>query len=437
MMMSRPLRRALSSVNYDSFLSSRPLARRPSAIRALQPLLAEPGMISLGGGMPHPETFPFESMSVTLKSGKSFELAGESLNAVLQYGATCGSPGLVAHLEALQVAEHGAAPPSPHKICVTTGSQAALAMAFDLFTGGGADEAPVLVESPTYSGSLAYLQPTGTELVGVACDADGMDPVALDRVLRQWDASRTPRPKVLYTIPVGGNPTGASLSLERKKRIYQLAREFDLVILEDDPYYWMQYGSYRVPSFLSLDVDGRVLRFDSFSKLVSSGLRVGFCTGPAPLVERIELHAQASVLHGSGVSQALVAGLFDAWEQDFGDAYEGFVRHCRDVSAFYEARKDHFLACADKHLAGVCEWSEPSAGMFVWMKWPVDDTDAFIKSKCQDAKVLLVPGQSFDPHDKPSQYARAAFSTASFDDIDTALQRLGNLLRQAQASPSD
>ena len=194
-------------------------------------------------------------------------------------------------------------------ICATTGSQDALAKAFDLFTGEG--QPPVLVESPTYSGSLAYLQPTGVELVGVPTDGGGLDPQALDAILRHWDDG--PRPRVLYTIPVGGNPTGASLSLERKREIYGIAREFDLILLEDDPYYWMQFGGERTPSFLSLDADQRVLRFDSFSKLLSSGIRVGFCTGPPRLVERIELHAQASVLHGSGVSQALVAGLFDAF----------------------------------------------------------------------------------------------------------------------------
>jgi kynurenine/2-aminoadipate aminotransferase len=167
------------------------------------------------------------------------------------------------------------------------------------------------------------------------------------------------------------------------------------------------------------------------SKTVSSGLRVGWATGPEPLIERLELHAQASVLHTSQASQALVAGLFDAWETAGGEGSfpAAFADHCAAVTATYRKRRDHFLACADAHLSGLVEWSAPDAGMFVWMKLPVADSDIFIKRECRDARVLLVPGASFDPAGAVSPYARASFSTASFDDIDAALGRLGDLLR--------
>tara|TARA_B100000795_G_scaffold255487_1_gene227179 strand:+ start:599 stop:1204 length:606 start_codon:yes stop_codon:yes gene_type:complete len=197
---------------------------------------------------------------------------------------------------------------------------------------GDPNQPPMLVEKPTYSGSLAYLQPTGTSLVGVESDDNGLIPASLEKILSNWETDHPKlqdpiRPKVLYTIPTGSNPTGASLTLARKKEIYQIAQTYNLIILEDDPYYWMQFvkdtnfkkgnedvkKDCRTPSFMSMDVDGRVLRFDSFSKLLSSGIRVGFVTGPPELVERIEYHAQASVLHSSGISQALVSGLFDQW----------------------------------------------------------------------------------------------------------------------------
>jgi kynurenine/2-aminoadipate aminotransferase len=235
-------------VDYESYLSARSKARRPSAIRALQPLLAEPGMISLGGGMPNKATFPFESISVGLKGGGTFELDGDDLVEVLQYSGTRGLGSLIPHLVDIQTAEHGTVTPQPHEICVSTGSQDGLSKAFDLFTADGFREAPVLVEKPTYSGSLAYLQPTGTRLVGVPCDTGGLDPAALDAILRTWDCDASPRPRVLYTIPVGSNPTGASLTLERKHEIYKIAREFELIILEDDPYYWMQFAEQRIPS---------------------------------------------------------------------------------------------------------------------------------------------------------------------------------------------
>ena len=193
----------------------------------------------------------------------------------------------------------------------------------------------------------------------------------------------------------------------------------------------MQFGGERTPSFLSLDADQRVLRFDSFSKLLSSGIRVGFCTGPPPLVERIELHAQASVLHGSGVSQALVSGLFDAWAEEYPSAVAGFEAHCAAVASFYETRRDVFLRAAETHLAGLADWTVPTAGMFVWLELlGVADTHALITQHCAAAKVLLVPGQSFMPSDAPTSHVRAAFSTASDEEIDEALRRLAALLRE-------
>jgi kynurenine/2-aminoadipate aminotransferase len=160
------------AVDYEAYLSARSKRRRPSAIRALQPLLAEPGMISLGGGMPNKATFPFVSITVGLKGGESFQLVGDELEAVLQYSGTRGLSSLMPHLQAIQQAEHGTGvTPLPYEICVSTGSQDALSKAFDLFTSDGERETPLLVEEPTYSGSLAYLQPTGTRLVGVPCDS--------------------------------------------------------------------------------------------------------------------------------------------------------------------------------------------------------------------------------------------------------------------------
>lgn len=371
----------------------------------------------------------------------TFELTGKDLESILQYSGTRGINPLLKHLHLLQTKEHGTVQPKPFEICITTGSQDALTKAFDLFTGAGEDEAPMLVEEPTYSGSLAYLQPTGTKLVGVKCDENGIIPESLNDIMNNWDKDPTtnrPRPKVLYTIPSGSNPTGASLTNERKKEIYKIASKYNLIILEDDPYYWMQFvnkNESRKKSFMSMDVDGRVLRFDSFSKLLSSGLRVGFVTGPPELIERIELHAQASILHSSGVSQALVNGLFDSWgssdDNSTHTSYDGFVKHCDGIVDFYRIRRDAFVESAHQHLKGLVEFNVPDAGMFCWFKFlTVEDSDVFIKKKARNAKVLLVPGQSFDPLNRPSPYARAAYSTASLEDMDLALKRLGELLKK-------
>lgn len=201
----------------------------------------------------------------------------------------------------------------------------------------------------------------------------------------------------------------------------------------------LQFGAARTPSLLSMDVDGRVLRFDSTSKLLASGARVGWATGPAALIERLELHTQASNLHTCGVAQALVAALFDVWaERHGGDASAGFASHMDGVADFYKERRDVFIDAAERHLAGLADWSVPTAGMFCWMRLRgVDDSHALISAKARDAKVLLVPGQSFMPCGSASPYVRAAYSTASPEQIDEALRRLAALLRDAEGARSD
>jgi kynurenine/2-aminoadipate aminotransferase len=159
------MRRA--AIDYASYFTRRSSARQPSAIRALQPLVSLPGMISLGGGMPNPAMFPISRLSATLKDGSEVELSGASLEAALQYSPTPGLPSLVKHLHHLQDTEHGPVNPSSgteRQLCVTTGSADALSKAFDMLLDEGD---ALLVESPTFSGSLAYLQPIGCRLVGV------------------------------------------------------------------------------------------------------------------------------------------------------------------------------------------------------------------------------------------------------------------------------
>lgn len=240
---------------------------------------------------------------------------------------------------------------------------------------------------------------------------------------------------MLYVIPTGGNPTGASLTLARKEEILNLAHEYNLLILEDDPYYYLRFdidddvrGDQK--SLMYLDQEhaspGRVLRFDSFSKILSSGMRIGWITGPAKLLDQINLHSQASNLHVCGVSQSLVSTLLGHWGQD------GWSEHVASVRQVYLERRDVMLECLERHLGRFAEWNVPSAGMFIWIKLlGIDDTEVLIKEKAVAHRVLLVPGKVFMPDpDAPCAYVRAAYSTASFDEMNLAMERLATLLDQ-------
>jgi len=230
------------------------------------------------------------------------------------------------------------------------------------------------------------------------------------------------------------------MTADRKKEVYTIAQQHGLLIVEDDPYYYMQYAETRTPSFLSMDVDGRVVRTDSFSKILSSGVRVGLVTGPRALVEQMDLHNQATIMHTSGLSQHAVLTVLRHWgvggaPAATGPPYPQWEAHLARNNAFYLKQCDVFFAAAAKHLVGedgqpLAEYKRPTAGMFVWMKLlGVQDSTQLIMTEAVEKKVLLVPGSAFFPGAPKTQYVRAAFSVASHAEIDTAMQRLGDMLR--------
>ncbi|KAI8918078.1 pyridoxal phosphate-dependent transferase [Entophlyctis helioformis] len=412
----------LTEEDYAKFLSPISAARKPSAIRALQNLSFLPDMISLGGGLPDPTTFPFTSLSFTLSSGDKVDMSPKLLNQALQYSTTTGLGVLVDWLRQLQIHVH-----KPHEqtfdLCVGSGSQDLLTKACEALLKEGDN---ILVESPTYVGVLSFLKPLGVNFVEVQSDKDGLNPDYLEAVMSNWTDIAT-RPKVLYTVPVGGNPTGADTTVERKRRIYELACKYNFIILEDDPYYYLQFDDYR-ESYFSMDTEGRVLRFDSLSKVLSGGARVGWVSGPHELVYRIVLHGMSSNVHPSGISQALMFAVLERWGID------GFLAHSKQVANLYKSKRDVFVELARKHLDGIAEFDDPQTGMFAWIKLlGVHDTFALISTKAVEKKILLVPGQEFLPNTRPSPYVRASFSIAPRDKLELALQRLRELVLEARA----
>ncbi|XP_034712237.1 kynurenine/alpha-aminoadipate aminotransferase, mitochondrial isoform X2 [Etheostoma cragini] len=424
-------------MNYARFLTAVSAARKPSPIRMLTELQqrSPPSLISLAGGAPNPNTFPFQSASIKLKNGQTLTFDDAAMKRALQYSASNGIPELLTWMKNLQKELHN--PPTagytPENgqmdVCVTTGSQEGLCKVFEMLVNPGDN---VLLDAPTYSGTLAALQPLGCNLINVPSDQHGIIPAALKEVLSRWDPSDVHKPsstvpKILYTIPNGGNPTGASMTAQRKQEVYELARQYDMLIIEDDPYFFLQFDKPWAPTFLSMDVDGRIIRTDSFSKILSSGLRIGFVTGPKPLVDRVVLHIQASTMHTSTFTQLMVSQLLHSWGQD------GFIQHIEGVIEFYRKQRDAMITSADKWLKDVAEWQTPSAGMFLWIKLKgITDTQQLIMKKALEKEVLLVPGGVFMINSgDPCPYVRAAFSLSTPEQIDEAFRRLSSLIKEA------
>ncbi|KAI5480025.1 AP endonuclease 2 [Pseudohyphozyma bogoriensis] len=388
-------------------------------------------MISFLAGKPNPSTFPFSSISVTLKpvadeEPETLTVETDALNEALQYGPTAGLGGLVNWIEDMEEKVHSRPRDGSWRVSLGSGSQDLINKAFQSLVNDGDS---ILLETPVYSGTLGLLAPEAAKLVEVSTDTSGLIPEALEELLATWSEKRPNDrfPKLLYTIPTGANPTGCSTPLDRKVKILAIARKYNLLILEDDAYYFLHFDKpNQAPSYFELEArdgatTGRVVRFDSFSKILSSGMRLGFMSAPKPIVDIVDLHTANTNLQPNSTTQAIVLALLSKW------GYEGFIQHTARVAAFYKAKRDMFESYAHKHLDGLASWVSPDSGMFLFLKLNLPapyDSEKLIGTAAMEKGFLAVPGVSFMPSKSTSAYVRASFSLATEDDADVGFSRL-------------
>ncbi|GAA5828148.1 hypothetical protein JCM11251_002612 [Rhodosporidiobolus azoricus] len=438
------------TIDWQSYFISE-LGKRwePSAIRGLFPLEKIPGMVSLLAGKPNSATFPFSSIKVELKPvipgdpTETLTVESAALDEGLQYGPTAGLGGLVKWLENLQEIRHKRAKVDGEdawKVSVGSGSQDLINKAFHSLVN---DDDCVLLETPVYSGTLGLLNQHKVNLIEVPVDTSGLDPDALEDILANWKTKFPGKrfPKLLYTIPTGSNPTGCTAPLDRRLRVLSLVRQYNLLLLEDDAYHYLSFDPENiVPSYFELEgrnggETGRVIRFDSFSKILSSGMRLGFVTGAQPIIDIIDLNTANTNLQPASTTQAMVLVLLNKWGLD------GFLAHTRRVAAFYKEKRDMFEAVAHKYLDGLATWVSPQAGMFLFLNlhlnpdgsWEGGDSDALISTTARDKGVLCVPGSGFEPNGKKSSFVRVSFSLATEEDAEKAFQRLRECVLEARA----
>ncbi|XP_034240774.1 kynurenine/alpha-aminoadipate aminotransferase, mitochondrial-like isoform X2 [Thrips palmi] len=415
-------------MDYNAFLSEVSKRREPSALRELTKIVfaAPKETISFSTGMPNPSSFPFAEIKVSLKNGEEFSVNGKELESALQYLPTTGYKDFIGLLQNFQDKAHGPQDWNTRSIIVSSGSMDGISRAVDMLINRGD---PLVMQHPLYSGVETLLKPYGPKYILAEQDQDGVNPEWLRSALENYKKTGGKMPKVMYLNPTGANPTGTTLTTERKKQLYKLAQEYDMIILEDDAYYQLHFLEATPVSLLSLDTDGRVIRFDSFSKVLSSGLRLGVVTGPQSLLRQIELHMQSTTLQTSSLSQVLAHQLLQRW----GD--NKLQQHYKNVREFYKERRDAMLEAANKYLKGLAEWNVPTGGMFLWIKCNgVTDTNEMVMTRGLGKQIILVPGRCFDVDpSKPSPYIRAAFSLATKDDIDLGMMRLRDLIKEEQA----
>jgi 2-aminoadipate transaminase len=388
-------------------------ALRPSAVREILKVTAQPDVISFAGGLPAPELFPVEAMRAAADA-----VLRTDGRAALQYGVTEGHPPLREWIAA-HLAESVGLRAGADELLVTHGSQQGLDLVARVLLDPGDI---VLTENPAYLGALQVFQAYEAEPVGLACDDAGLVPAAL----REWLARAPRRPKLLYLIPNYQNPTGVRLAAARRAEIAEIAALHRLPILEDDPYGRLRYSGEEAPALASLGGGDATIYLGSTSKVLAPGLRVAWLhTRDAGLRAKLTVAKQASDLHTSSFTQRLVASYLSQPGQ-----FEAQLGRLREV---YGRRRDLMLAALARELPEGCSWTKPEGGLFLWVTLPEGWNATELFAEAAAAKVAFVPGDSFWVGEPRRNTLRLNFSNASESAIETGTARLGAILRARAA----
>jgi DNA-binding transcriptional MocR family regulator len=361
-------------------------------------------VISFARGVPAPECLPVAELADCARA--AIEADGK---AVLSYGPGGG----YGPLREWIAGRHGV---EPNRVVVTSGSlQGFVFLAEQLVRPG----TRVLVEAPTYDRPLKILARLGADVVGVPMDDDGLQPDELEQALADG-----PKPAFLYTIATFQNPSGRTLSAERRRRVVELAREHDLLVLEDDPYGLVRYEGEPLPTMFELDRGTHVAYASSFSKTIAPGVRVGYFVLPAPLAAQIEALAVSTYISPPFLAQATVHEFLRR-----GNFEPNLVR----VNDLLRARRDAMLEAVERHLPDGAAWSRPEGGYFVWVDLPEAAPDL---AAAEAAGVTFVKGQDFFVGGRDGERSlRLAFSFVSPAEIGDGVARLARLL-VAAATPA-
>ncbi|PVU97802.1 hypothetical protein BB559_001900 [Furculomyces boomerangus] len=452
-------------IDFSQYFTEETKRRGESPLKALlKYMLADPQLISLGGGLPNPSLFPFNSvtaevvspgsnpaqnlepLTVTVDRYAKKDSVTEPLSTLLQYGGGVGAKSMIdfiyQHMKDVHNPKY-----EGWGVISSVGSTDSLNKAIEIFATAGDS---IIVCEWSYPSAIETFTASGLKMAPVKMDGEGMIPEDLDLVCSNWTEARPPR--LVYLIPTGQNPTGATMSVSRRHEFYKVCQKHDLIVIEDDPYYFLQFADAPVvsaeeetdeyfaklpgtknlmPSILSIDTDGRVLRLDTVSKILAPNMRQGWVTGQSALIKRIQYHNETTIQQPCGFTQGIASKLLnEVW------GHEGFLKHLLSLQYEYISRRNAIMYAIQQNLGNMVSYTVPVGGMFVWLKVNLPED---IRSKpgimeevfqsMIENQVMLVPGWQFSPATdqtpvKDAPYFRAAFSFASKEELTTAIERL-------------
>ena len=383
------------------------LARRaermnPSVIREILKVTERPGIISFAGGLPSPRTFPVAEFAEACA-----RVLRDDGSGALQYAASEGYGPLRE-----QVAAMLPWPVEPSQVLITTGSQQALDLVAKVLIDAGSR---ILVETPTYLGALQAFAPMEPEVAGVRGDDEGVDIADL--------AAQAAGGRFFYVLPNFQNPTGRTMSEERRAALSAAAAQLGLPLVEDNPYGDLWFDAPPPAPLTARNPDGAIY-LGSFSKVLAPGLRLGYVIAPRAIAPKLLQAKQAADLHSPGFNQRLVSEVMR----------DGFLaRHVPTIRALYKSQRDAMLRALEREMAGLgLEWNQPAGGMFLWARLPEGVNAVDLLPKAVDKGVAFVPGAAFYAEAPDPRTLRLSFVTATPEQIDTGIAALAAAVREAK-----
>ena len=383
-------------------------AMKPSAIREIFKVLVDPEVIALSAGSPDPGSYPTKEMAAI-----GNDIFANDLVTTLQYGTTEGYTPLREQTKK-RLMEKYQTGTEDDDVIITTGGQQTIS----LFTQTMINRGDVVVcEEPSFIGALNAFRSFGAQLKGVPMDEEGLRMDKLEEVL-----ATTENVKFIYVIPTFQNPSGRTMSLERRKQLLEIAKKYDVLILEDNPYFELRYEGEPVATVKSMDTEGRVVYAGSYSKVLSPGMRIGFCLANKDIINRMVVCKQVSDVHTNMYFQMLVSRYLDTYDLD---------AHIKDICDLHKIKRDAMLAALDKYVDKRVTFTHPNGGLFIWGELP-EGYDSF--KLCQEItkrKVACVPGNAFATDESAvCNGFRMNFSMPSLENIEIACQRIGETVAE-------
>ena len=389
-------------------ISDRMSTMRGSAIREIFKALADPEVISLAGGNPAPELFPAKEMAEIAK-----DMLENHPTVALQYGITEGYQPL-RELVTKLLEERENIKGDFNDTIVVSGGQQGIELATKCLVNSGD---VVIVEEPSFIGALNAFRSYGAKLVGVPVDEDGMNIDSLKKAIAE-----NKNVKMIYTIPTFQNPSGITMSVEKRKALYEIALENNIVIIEDNPYGELVFNGEKMPTIKSMDTEGIVIYSGSFSKVLAPGMRIGFVCGHKDIIAKMVVAKQVSDVHTPVLTQMLA--------YEFISKY-GLDKHISEIRKLYKHKCQTMLDAIEKYFPKSVTHTVPNGGLFIWCDLNGDYDMNEIAKKCTARKVACVPGSTFMTDlDKPCSAFRLNYSTVTDEKIVDGIKILGEVLSE-------